>query len=59
MVRTVLTGTAVGVVVSGLVVAVVVPTAPAAWHTSVAVWGITAAVVALSVLAVGHFGRRE
>ena len=59
MLRTALAGTAVGVVVSGLIVAVAVPTAPPAWHSPLTVWGITALVVVLSVLAVGRFVRRE
>ena len=57
--RAVLAGVGVGVVLSGLIVAVVVPMGSSAWHTPVTVWGITATVVALSVLAIGRVVRRE
>ena len=50
MVRTVVAGIAAGIVISGAIVGVMVPMTAAVWHSPVMVWGVTAAVVGLSVV---------
>ena len=47
--RGVLTGLGLGVVASGLVVALAVPLVPPAWRSPWFVWGVTVAILALSM----------
>lgn len=59
MARAVLAGVAVGIALSGALVGAVVPLTGAMWHTPTMVWGMTTAVVGLSVLITVRAARRR